>query len=37
VWCVPHQINIIVKSSAEGIDDGTYVKDIYSFSIHLRS
>ncbi len=37
VWCVPHQINIIVKSSAEGINGGAYVKDVYSFSVHLRS
>jgi hypothetical protein len=36
VWCAPHQIDIIVKSSAEGIDDDTYVKDVYSFSVHLR-
>ncbi|KAH9536239.1 hypothetical protein CY35_17G098500, partial [Sphagnum magellanicum] len=37
VWCVPHQIDIIVKSSAEGINGGAYVKDVYSFSVHLRS
>jgi hypothetical protein len=37
VWCALHQIDIIVKSSAEGIDGGAYVKDVYSFSIHLRS
>jgi hypothetical protein len=37
VWCAPHQIDIIVKSLAEGINDGAYVKDIYSFSVHLRS
>ncbi len=37
VWCAPHQIDIIVKSSAEGIDGGAYVKDVYSFSVHLRS
>ncbi|KAH9534488.1 hypothetical protein CY35_17G008300 [Sphagnum magellanicum] len=37
VWCVPHQIDIIVKSSAEGINNGAYVKDVYSFSVHLRS
>jgi hypothetical protein len=36
VWCVPHQIDIIVKSSVEGINGGAYVKDIYSFSVHLR-
>jgi len=37
VWCASHQIDIIVKSSAEGIDDNAYVKDVYSFSVHLES
>jgi hypothetical protein len=37
VWCVPHQIDIVVKSSADGINDGAYVKEVYSFSVHLRS
>ncbi|KAH8952971.1 hypothetical protein BDL97_09G113300 [Sphagnum fallax] len=37
VWCAPHQIDIIVKSSAEGINGGAYVKDVYSLSVHLRS
>jgi hypothetical protein len=37
VWCASHQIDIIVKSSAEGINNGAYVKDVYSFSVHLRS
>jgi hypothetical protein len=37
VWCAPHQIDIIVKSSAEGINGGAYVNDVYSFSVHLQS
>jgi hypothetical protein len=37
VWCTPHHINIIIKSSAEGINGGAYVKDVYSFSVHLWS
>jgi hypothetical protein len=37
VWCAPHQIDIIVKLSAEGINGGAYVKDVYSFSVHLQS
>jgi hypothetical protein len=37
VWCASHQIDIIVKSSAVGINGGAYVKDVYSFSVHLRS
>jgi hypothetical protein len=35
VWCTPHHIDIIVKSSAEGINGGAYVKDVYSFSVHF--
>jgi hypothetical protein len=37
MWCASHQIDIIVKSSAEGINRDAYVKDVYSFSVHLRS
>ncbi|KAH8941002.1 hypothetical protein BDL97_14G014500 [Sphagnum fallax] len=29
VWCALHQIDIIVKSSAEGINGGAYVKDVH--------
>jgi len=37
VWCAPHQMDLVAKSSAEGIDDGAYVKEVYSYSVHLRS
>ena len=37
VWCVQHQIDIIVKSAAESINGGAYIKEVYSLSIHLRS
>ncbi len=37
VWCMPHQIDINVKSSAEGINGDASVKDVYSFFVHLRS
>jgi hypothetical protein len=37
VWCVPHQIDIVVKSSADGINGGAYIKEDCSFSVHLRS
>jgi hypothetical protein len=37
VWCVPHQIDIVVKSSADGINGGAYIKEVYSFSVHRRS
>jgi hypothetical protein len=34
---VPHQIDIVVKSSTDGIKGVTYIKEVYSFSVHLRS
>jgi hypothetical protein len=37
VRCVPHQIDIVVKSSADGINGDSYIKEVYSFSVHLRS
>ena len=37
VWCAPHQLDIAVKSTAQGIDYGDYIKEVYSFSIHLRA
>ena len=37
VWCAPHQLDIVVKSTSDGIDDGDYVKEVYSFSVHSRS
>ena len=37
VWCAPHQIDIIVKSAAESINGGAYIKEVYSLSVHLRS
>jgi hypothetical protein len=36
MWCASHQIDIIVKLSTKGIDSDAYVKDVYSFSVHLR-
>jgi hypothetical protein len=36
VWCVPHQIDIVVKSSADGINGGAYQGGLLVFS-DLRS
>jgi hypothetical protein len=37
IWCAPHQIDIVVKAAAEGIKDGIYVKQAYTFSVYLRA
>jgi hypothetical protein len=36
MWCVPHQINIIVKASAENINGSSWVKFAYTFLVYLR-
>ncbi|ETP14719.1 hypothetical protein F441_10359 [Phytophthora nicotianae CJ01A1] len=37
IWCAPHQIDIVVKSSAKGIEDGHWIKFVNAFSVILRS
>jgi len=37
VWCAPHQIDIVVKSTAEDITGGEWVQKVYSLSIFLRA
>jgi hypothetical protein len=35
IWCPPHQINIVVKAAAEGIDNCVSCKKAYTFSVYL--
>jgi len=37
IWCPPHQIDLVVRSSTEGIVDGAWVKFAWSFSVFLRA
>jgi hypothetical protein len=37
IWCTPHQINIVVKAAVEAIDNGVWVKQVYTFSVFLRA
>jgi hypothetical protein len=37
IWCAPHQIDIVVKATTEGIDNDVWVKQAYTFSIYLRT
>jgi hypothetical protein len=35
IWCAPHHIDIVVKATAEGIDDGIWVKFAYKYFVYL--
>jgi hypothetical protein len=37
IWCTLHQIDIVVKVAAKGIDNGIWVKQAYMFSVYLRA
>jgi hypothetical protein len=37
IWCAPHQIDIVVKAVVEAIDNGVWVKQVYTFSVFLRA
>jgi len=36
IWCAQHQIDIVVKATVEGINNGVWVKQAYTFSVYLR-
>jgi hypothetical protein len=36
IWCVPHQLDLIIKHATHDIMDGTFYKTAHSFSVHLR-
>ena len=36
-WCLPHQIDLVMKSGALIILDGDWIKCTWAFSVHLRS
>jgi hypothetical protein len=37
VWCVPHQMDLVVKTATIGVDDGEFYKAAHAFSVHLRA
>jgi hypothetical protein len=37
IWCTPHQINIVVKAAIKAIDNGVWVKHVYTFFVFLRA
>jgi hypothetical protein len=37
VWCVPHQLDLVVKTATVGVNDGEFYKAAHAFSVHLRA
>jgi hypothetical protein len=37
VWCVPHQLDLVVKMATNGVNDGAFYKIAHAFSVHLRA
>jgi hypothetical protein len=36
VWCVPHQLDLVVKMATNGVNHGEFYKTAHAFSVHLR-
>jgi len=37
IWCVPHQLDIIVKNATHGVLDEAFYKVAHVFSVHIRA
>jgi hypothetical protein len=37
IWCVPHQIDLVIKSITKALDQQQFYKITHAFSVHLRS
>ncbi|KAH9570425.1 hypothetical protein CY35_02G039600 [Sphagnum magellanicum] len=37
IWCVPHQLDIVVKNATHGVLDEAFYKVAHAFSVHLRA
>lgn len=35
MWCVPHQLDIVVKNTTNGILNERFYKTAHTFSVHL--
>jgi hypothetical protein len=36
IWCVPHQIDIVIKNAATLLPDGQWIEVVYKWCVHLR-
>ena len=37
IWCLPHQMDLVVKNLTEGLEGGSWVDDVYALSVYLRN
>jgi hypothetical protein len=37
IWCIPHQLDIIIKNATHGVLDEAFYKVAHAFSVHLRA
>jgi hypothetical protein len=37
IWCIPHQLDIVVKNATHGVSDEAFYKVAHAFSVHLRA
>jgi hypothetical protein len=37
IWCIPHQLDIVVKNATHGVLDEAFYKVAHAFSVHLRA
>ncbi len=37
IWCVPHQLDIVVKNATHGVLDEAFYKVAHAFSMHFRA
>jgi hypothetical protein len=37
IWCIPHQLDIVVKNATHGVLDEAFYKVAHAFPVHLRA
>jgi hypothetical protein len=35
IWCMPHQIDIVIKNTATLLQDGQWIEVVYKWCVHL--
>ena len=36
IWCVPHQVDLLIKEATHSMHEGSFYKTLHDFSVHLR-
>ncbi|RHY01598.1 hypothetical protein DYB25_012879 [Aphanomyces astaci] len=37
VWCIPHQMDLVVRATTEAIEQGEWIEIVYKISVYLRA